>query len=429
MRILFMTQVLPLPLDAGPKVRAYHVIRYLTEAGHDVHLLSFVRAGDSAEHVASLKKLCASVDTVPIVRSRLRDVRDGFQSLFSNTPFLVLRDQVPAMQQTLARTCGATSFDALHADQLWMAPYVMTAASGLTVLDQHNAVSLVPRRLADHQRNPVTRTLLRQEAAKLETFERDACRRFDRVVWVTDEDRRAVVQRGEDRRGRDAVIPIATDPRAQPRVPRAQPFRVTFLGGLHWPPNREGVSWFVDRVWPRIARAVPSAVLTVIGRGGLKGLPPPCEPRRVEVTGYLSDPQPYLAETAAFIVPLRSGAGMRVKILDAWCWGLPVVSTTIGAEGLQAVDRENLLIADAPDAFADAVVETLRNDALAVRLADAGRVTVETTYDWRTVYTAWDGVYGRPRVRPAVPANAGLGGDGHGASGGSGTLAVAAPAS
>ena len=201
MRILFVTQVLPLPLDAGPKVRAYYVLRYLAEAGHDVHLVSFVRPGDSAEHIEALRRLCGSIETVPIVRSRLRDVRDGVRSLWTRTPFLVLRDDLPAMRGAIRRLAGARSFDAIHADQLWMAPYGMHGGSpiGLSVLDQHNAVFQVPRRMAEHHRNPAVRALLHGESARLEAYEREACRRFDRVVWVTDEDRRAVLPPGENR--------------------------------------------------------------------------------------------------------------------------------------------------------------------------------------------------------------------------------------
>ena len=99
MRILFVTQLLPLPLDAGPKVRAYYVLRYLVEAGHEVHLVSFVRPGDSTDHVAELRALCGSLDAVPIERSRIRDVRHGVTSLVTGTPFLVLRDDQPAMRR------------------------------------------------------------------------------------------------------------------------------------------------------------------------------------------------------------------------------------------------------------------------------------------------------------------------------------------
>ncbi|MGE0464799.1 MAG: glycosyltransferase family 4 protein [Vicinamibacterales bacterium] len=407
MRILFVTQVLPLPLDAGPKVRAYYVLRYLAEAGHEVHLASFVRPGDREDHVATLRRLCASVETVPMVRSRFRDARDGVRSLWSRTPFLVLRDDLPAMRQAIARLAETHSFDALHADQLWMAPYGMNddLGIGLRVLDQHNAVFQVPRRMAGHHRNLAIRAVLHRESSRLEAYEREACRRFDRVAWVTEEDRRAVLGAGADRGTRDVVIPIAADPAARPRMIRSRPFRVTFLGGLHWPPNREGAAWFLERIWPRVAEAVPTAVLTVLGRGGSDALPRAHEYRRVEVTGYVDDPRPYLAETAAFIVPLKSGAGMRVKILDAWCWGVPVVSTTVGAEGLHAAHDENLLLADDEDAFADAVIRLIRDRGMAGRLADNGRATVEHHYDWRKVYTAWDDVYSRRR-EPGVAQGA-----------------------
>lgn len=397
MRILFVTQVLPLPLDAGPKVRAYYVLRYLAEAGHDVHLVSFVRPGDGAQHVEALRRLCGSIETVPIVRSRVRDVRDGLRSLWTGMPFLVLRDDLPSMRAALGRLAAARSFDALHADQLWMAPYGMhdDLPVGMRVLDQHNAVFQVPRRMAEHHRNPVVRTLLHGESTRLAAYEGEACRRFDRVAWVTDEDRRAILPPGEDRGNRDLVIPIATDPSARPRMVQSRPFRVTFLGGLHWPPNREGAAWFLDRIWPRVAEAVPTAVLTVMGRDGAQALPRAQEHRRVEVTGYVNDPQPYLQDTAVFVVPLKSGAGMRVKILDAWCWGVPIVSTTVGAEGLRAVHDDNLLIADDEATFADAVIRLARDRRTAARLADSGRATVERHYDWRTLYTAWDDVYAR----------------------------------
>ena len=405
MRIIFMTQVLPYPLDAGPKVRAYHVLRYLAEAGHEIRLLSFVRNGESP-HVEPLQRLCASIDTVPMVRSRIKDVRDGFRSVMTRTPFLILRDQVNAMEQRLERLAGDRSIDALHADQLWMAPYGLNGVRPpLRVLDQHNAVFMIPRRYAEYQRNRIARSFLRSEADKLEAFERHACEGFDRVVWVTEEDRRALDSKPASRH--DAVIPIATDPELQPRVERTRPFRVTFLGGMHWPPNREGVSWFLDNVWEQIATAVPSAVLTLIGKQGRRPLSVAAGTHRVEITGYVGDLKRYLAETAVFIVPLRSGAGMRVKILDAWCWGLPVVSTTLGAEGLKATPGENLLTADDAESFANAVVKALRDRRLARRLADADgqpsrRITTGSTcIGHGTAFTSHEGsIRGALRAKP-----------------------------
>ncbi|MEZ5317462.1 MAG: glycosyltransferase family 4 protein [Vicinamibacterales bacterium] len=409
MRILFLSQLLPWPLDAGPKIRAFYVLRHLVAAGHEVTLLCRARPDDRPEHVRTLERWCRSVVTVPIARSRWRDVRDGMRSAVSREPFLIRRDRSPAMARAVARLTHERTFDALHADQLWMAPAASNTTVGFTVLDQHNAVFKVPDRLAAHSRNPIVRGLLRAEARKLAGFERAVVDRFTRTVWVTREDRDAVCGPGAGA-DRHPLIPIAVDPSARPALRRPAPFRVTFLGGLHWPPNAEGLRWFVDRVWPRVAAAVPGAVLTVIGKGAprwLRAATAPGRPRaatapgrlsaatapRIEVTGYVADPTRHLEETAACIVPLLSGAGMRVKILDAWSHAIPVVSTTLGAEGLAAEDGENLRLADDEVTFADRLIAVLRDRALADRIAAGGRATVEARYDWRRTYGAWDQVY------------------------------------
>jgi len=393
-RILFLSQLLPLPLDAGPKIRAYYVLRYLADAGHAVTLLCFVRPGDRAEDVKTLGRYCTAVETVPLVRSRWKDARDGVASLVSSTPFLIRRDRAPAMDCRRQELGRRHAFDAVHADQLWMAPYAHAGTeAGLTVLDQHNAVFKVPARLAEHQANPVLRSLLRREAAKLATFERQVLATFNRVVWVTAEDRDAFGPQGTRGGAPDPIIPIAVDPQARPRMHREHPFRVTFLGGLHWPPNAEGVRWFTDAIWPAVARAVPGAVFTVIGKAPLGRAHRSEATSRVEVTGYVSDVDRYIAETAAFVVPLKTGAGMRVKILDAWCWGLPVISTTLGAEGSGGEDGEHLLLADTPTHFAEQLIRVLQDPGLARRLSDNGRAMVEQKYDWREVYRAWDEIY------------------------------------
>jgi glycosyltransferase involved in cell wall biosynthesis len=112
--------------------------------------------------------------------------------------------------------------------------------------------------------------------------------------------------------------------------------------------------------------------------------------------GYVDDPRPLLSETAVFVVPLLAGGGMRVKIIDGWTWGLPIVSTTVGAEGIALQEGVQILLADEPGAFADAVVRVLREPALRDRLASSGRAWAEERYGWRSVYRAWNGVYATP---------------------------------
>ncbi len=223
-------------------------------------------------------------------------------------------------------------------------------------------------------------------------YEADSCRRFDTVVWVTADDQEAVGLPEPPAGPRAYVIPICVDPQETPVIKRtAQPHRVTFLGGLHWPPNAAGIVWFAREVWPSVRAACPDAVLTIIGKSPPKELDGRGE--GIEVTGYVDDPMPYLKETAVFIVPLHAGGGMRVKILDAWAWGLPVVSTTIGAEGIDCRHGENLLIADTATGFATAVQQVMTDCQLARSLANACRAAVGDCYDWRAVYSAWDAIY------------------------------------
>lgn len=401
MNILFLTQVLPYPLDAGPKTRAYYVLRYLAQK-HSVTLVSFVRATDSSAAVAHLAGICSAVHTVPIVRSRLRDVGYLAESLVANQPFIITRDRSAAMRDLLSGLVASTAFDAVHADQLWMAPYAefvheQAQRKPLRVLDQHNAVFMIFQRLAQGERNPLKQQLARLEAHKLARYEADLCARFERVAWVTQEDFAAVAAQAQPERPvvNSGVVPICIDPAAQPPVERNPPLRrITFLGGLHYPPNAQGVLWFAEHAFPAVLAQAPDAVLTVIGKeppAALAGLNIPAA--NLDVTGYVDDPQPYLRETAAFIVPLLAGGGMRVKILDAWRWGLPLVSTRVGAEGIVAAQGEDMLLADEPAQFAAEVVRLLHDPALNQRIAAGGRRSVELHYDWRRIYGAWDAVY------------------------------------
>lgn len=270
--ILFLTQVLPYPLDAGPKVRAYHVLRWLA-ARADVHLASFVRPDDSAAAVDHLRSFCASVHTVPMRRRAARDIGHLLRSLWKGTSFIIARDDVATMRAAVTGLAGRIPFAAVHADQLWMAQYARDLPIPLKVLDNHNAVYRIFERLAVNERSPVRRALYRREARKLARYELAQVGAFDHTLFVTDEDRRAVQALTPDdaarRRiaDRTSVIPICVDVDAiTPITLRDDARRITVLGTMFWPPNVEGVLWFASGAFPQILRAVPNAILTVIGK-------------------------------------------------------------------------------------------------------------------------------------------------------------------
>ncbi|MSP11797.1 MAG: glycosyltransferase [Chloroflexi bacterium] len=413
MHILFLTQVLPYPLDAGPKMRAYYVLRYLA-ARHNVTLVTFIRPGDPPYAVAHLRKYCKQVITIPIHRSRLNDGLALVRSLATRhgDPFLITRDWIPSMVATLRRLLAdSIPIDAVHADQLWMAPYALLAnersspgSDRRLILDQHNAVFQVPQRLAQGEAQPIKKMFLQREARLLARYEARVCARFNRVIWVTAEDRQALENLPPYRQAAlsaSSIIPICVDPSELPFLPPSPAARsLLFIGGMHWPPNAAGVRWFGQHVWPLVASQNSGVTWQVIGRN------PPAELHhlpRITAPGYMADISQPWRESAIFIVPLHAGGGMRVKILEAWARGLPIVSTTIGAEGLEYRSGENILLADTPADFAAAVARLLSDQSLAASLSQAGRRTVEEHYDWRQVYRAWDEVYTRtPLEKPTV---------------------------
>ncbi|GAB4207664.1 MAG: glycosyltransferase family 4 protein [Roseiflexaceae bacterium] len=396
MHILLLTQVVPFPPDSGPKIKTYYLLRHLVTR-HRVTLVTFTRNAAEEQAADSLRGLCAAVHTVPLTRSRPRDVLALGRSLLSGRPLLIERDDDQGMRRLLDRllreeAAAGRPFDLVHADQLNMAQFADPLPLP-RLLDQHNAVWTIVIRMLLQERGP-KRLLLEREWRLLRHYEGDVCRRFEAVTTVSAEDRRALEEAiGQPREM--PVIPIAIDVDGQPPVPREPGARgILSMATMMWPPNVDGVLWFARSIYPRIRQAAPDAPFYVVGQRPVpevRALPE--EQPGIDVTGYVPDTTPYIARSACLIVPLRSGGGMRVKILEALARGIPIVSTTIGYEGIDLVPGEHLLVADTPEEFAAAVLRLLDDPALGARIAAAGRQRALERYDWRAVCPAMDEVY------------------------------------
>ncbi len=399
MRVLFLSQVLPYPLDAGPKVRAYYVLRHLAR-NYDVTLVSFVRDSDTPESIAHLEQFTTSVLTVKMTRSKVREVKALAKSALTGIPLLITRDEVAEMQQLLADHLKDNTYDVVHADQIWMAPYAQFVEQQQegqnqpiqTVIDKHNAVFLVPQRMADASSNPAVKLLFKREERLMRRYEAKICTDFDKVVALTPDDCDSMLSlySNGNAPARFPTIPICIDSNDSIPVSGVEDAKnVFFIGGMHWPPNADGVRWFVDTAWSQVHRQFPAAQFDAIG----KNPPAAIHVAGVAAPGFVIDPEAYWQRARVFVVPLRAGGGMRVKILTAWAKGVPIVSTTIGAEGINYTDGKDILIADTPEAFVAAISKILMDDELATSLAREGRKTVSEQYDWNVIYPQWDAVY------------------------------------
>jgi glycosyltransferase involved in cell wall biosynthesis len=391
MRVLLLTQVLPYPPDSGPKAKTWNVLQCLA-AHYDVTLVSFVR-GDETRAIKHLRQYCRAVHTVPIRRAIVNDLGYLARSSLTREPFLMVRDNQAAMRQLVDRVAADGDFEAVHADQLNMAQYALRVPAPRRILDAHNALWVLYRRLCHTMPRGPRRAVLARDCRRLREYELRMVRQFDAVLAVTPEDRDALAAAGGSTN--IAVVPISVDTEAVAplhRQPGAN--HIVHVGTMYWPPNIDAVRWFARHVFPRVRAARPDVVFDVIG-----ALPPRqvhalgTAGRAINVTGYVDDPTTYLERAALTVVPLRAGSGMRVKILHSLAHGVPIVSTSLGCSGIAVESGRHLLVADTAEEFAAATLRLLNDREFADQLARNGRRRVAERYARRLVCPQLHAIY------------------------------------
>ncbi|MFQ5617205.1 MAG: glycosyltransferase family 4 protein, partial [Anaerolineales bacterium] len=408
MHILLLTQILPYPPDAGPRIKTWHVLRYLVEQGYQVTLASFVRP-EEEEHIPTLRKLCSSVHPVPIRRSRIADIRYWLRSHVTGRPFLIERDDSTPMREVVRKVL-AEGVDVIHADQLMMTQFALDAQRlqspspkpPALVYDAHNAVWMLVERMGEAV--PwFLRPVVALEARRIKRYEGAIIRQFDHMLAVTGPDRQALVEAARFHRNDTksdtypiSVVPIAVDTAVlKPTLRHPGSTNILTLGTLHYPPNADGIRWFANEIFPLVRERVPDVTLTIVGKKPPKDIVQLGQdyPKTIEVTGYVPDLDPYMEQAAIMVVPVRAGGGMRVRILGAFARAMPVVTTSVGLEGIEARPGEDILVADTASDFAADVTRLLGDAKLQNCLAKNGRQLAETHYDWQVVLKRMNAVY------------------------------------
>lgn len=403
MKILFLTQIVPFPPDAGPKVKTWHVLRFLASRGHQITLATFVRPAE-IPYLGSIRELGIEVIPVPIHRSRLADIGYLLRSLLAGKSFLIERDNLPEMRRLVDQLVSEGNFDAIHADQFTMSQFVPIELSSnnhpIRIFDAHNANWKVMERVSDTA--PFyQKPFMALEKYRLKRFEGQIVNAFEHTLAVTQIDRQLLIEAaesmnsGQSAADRILIVPIAVDTQAlQPMHRTTEPPCILTLGTLHYQPNADGIRWFIQEVLPIVRRDLPGISLTILGKN-----PPQDFIQRAQqdplltVTGYVPDVAPYLEQSTLMVIPVRAGGGMRVRILEAFSRGMPVVTTTAGLEGIDARPGEDVLVADTPAAFAAEVVRLAQDPALQARLSTNGRRLAVEAYDWQTVLNRLGQIY------------------------------------
>lgn len=384
-RLAFISPVFLFPNDAGGKIRTTNVLRGLKGGAFDVTLVSVASQEQQSQWASEIDSACDRFLAWQPAAVKPKWLR-AFD-LLGELPVNISVDRTEAGRAAVKHVAESGEFDLIVFDFVHSAVLWPDRVGCASVCFTHNVEAEIFKRHAQQANNAARRWMWSSQYAKMERFEREALQRFTSVIAVSDRD----AQFFTDAYGiaHSAAIPTGVDLdffgwREPPAVDGAHPPTVVFTGSMNWAANIDGIQFFLKEVWPDVLSACPDARFQVVGRnpptslvsmaGNYKG---------VEFTGFVDDVRPYVHAAHAFVIPLLVGGGTRIKAFEAMAMGCPVVSTSIGMEGLDVAPDEHYLCEDDPATLIKATVALLTDATLRNDLSQRARQCVEQKFGHR----------------------------------------------
>lgn len=399
-RILLLTPQLPYPPQQGTSLRNFHMLKALAQK-HQVTLLSFTEAEDLSEDNSPLNDLCRVLPSVPVpIRSTGARIKTVLTTSLPDIAFRLKSDDFSA---ALAEALAEPYYDAVQVEGIELASYIdlIRSCSPDTqiVLDCHNAETELQRRAFQSDLHRISRwpagvySFIRFQ--RLTRFERGVLAEADSIIAVSETDRDQFMKLIKRDYKEVRIIPNTIDITEYTSPPLENEhikYDLVFTGKMDYRPNIDGVLWFAETVWPLIQDQRPQTTLAIVGQRPHHRLAGLQQGYGITITGRVPKVQPYLHGASIFIVPLRIGSGTRLKILEAMAAGKPVVSTSVGAEGFDVSDGEDIIIADTPEDWASAILRLLNNPGLRKELGSAAK-DFSARYDWRHIVPLLSTIY------------------------------------
>ena len=384
MKILVISTQVPYPPRDGASIRVFNLIRELSRT-HEIFLATIVRGPAEQESLDSLRPFCREIHAVSSPRSKWKRWAQILTAPFVADPHLVRINRSAELQRIVSRLSNRV--DVIQAEFPQGGQYINGSAK-VTVLDEHNVETELLRSTYRFQKWSANRFFDLLQVRKMRRFESNLCARVDAILATSGEDANTLGTFNSN----ILVVPNGVAEGVPVGVCSAEPV-VTFTGLMNYRANVDAVLYFTQAIWPAIQHEVPNVKLFIVGRN------PTSEIRRlhspqVVVTGEVEDVDRYLQQTSVFVAPIRAGSGTRIKILQAMSHRLPVVSTTLGCQGLEVENGCHILIEDDPKAFAARVVSLLRDPGECSRIGSRGWNLVDQRYTWRSIGAQLSEAYG-----------------------------------
>lgn len=382
LRFLFASLDVPFPVSSGRRLRNLALLRALRDAGHEIVMVAFADRDNALEPPPELLNLCRSVEIIPSPSrssTKISGLSGRLLSLLSSLPYGAMRLRSKVFREKIERWLRRESFDAVICDDIYIAPNLNCPGTVPLILNKHGIGAVVLERFLLNERNPLKRLYAQLELQKTRSWEAKVSSNAALILTCSAEDCSEL--RKICPAAKVAIVPNVID--IGEYTPSSVPSNhtIVFVAYLGWYPNQDAVEFFVHQVMPSLRELIPDVRFIAAGRN------PPEEFQErlsqspgVEFTGTVPDIRPIVASAAVSVVPLRIGTGTRLKILEASAMGRPVVSTSIGAEGLNFEDGKEIVIADEPEKMAREIAGLLADNCRASRIAAAARLRVKQDY-------------------------------------------------
>lgn len=387
MKVLQLCKKFPYPLKDGESIAVTHMSRAMRDMGCEITLLSM----NTVKHYFDTNQLPDTFDHYKEIFYTEIDNRvkilDAFLHLFKKGSYHVSRFVSGPFKEMLINVLRQERYDVIQLETLYLAPYIPIIrehSDALIVLRSHNVEHEIWQRMADNTPGGLKKWYLGHLAKKLATYEQEQLNKVDLLVTMTHRDMAKFRAMGFSGEGHVAPIGIdAQNYQILPSPTRAHP-TLGFIGSLDWMPNLEGLNWFLDEVWPRVIQMHPKARLYVAGRNTPTGLMKK-QIQGVEFMGEVRSAIKFMQDHPLLIVPLLSGGGMRVKILEGLFLGKTVITTSIGMEGIDVRQGEEILIADKAEDFAKCISLCFKDPEFARRIGKQAAQYATNHYDHRKI--------------------------------------------
>jgi len=390
MRILFLCNKSPWPPKEGGPLAMNMLVEGLAEAGHEVKVLA---VNSYKYHIdpASIPTDYLQKTGIELIDIDLRiKPLIAFLNLFTKRSYHIERFISETFRKKLTEILRDHVYDIIQLETLFMSPYLDTIrlySGARIVLRAHNIEHLIWERVAGEARNPFKCWYLKHLASTLKNYELKILKKFDGIAAITPTDAGYFRKVLSEKRSAIPVvdIPFGVDPDRYPYSPEKAEFPSLFtIGSMNWIPNEEGIRWFLHDVWPDVAQQFPDLKYYLAGREmpvWMKELKLP----NVVVLGEVKDACEFMISKAIMVVPLFSGSGIRIKIIEGLATGRTIISTSLGVEGIRCTNYENILIANIPCEFFEMISICVSDRERCRQIGEKGRELIKTHYNMKTI--------------------------------------------